>query len=92
MYKLKSRHGLSLEEYDAILASQNNECAICGRLCQNGSRLVVDHDHASGTIRGLLCHNCNLVLGKLEDRPRWFENAAQYLRGGNYAHWCAPYL
>lgn len=47
-------YGLSQEEYDELLAGQHGVCAICGR--ESGSRaLAVDHDHASGTIRGLLC-------------------------------------
>lgn len=55
---------ISLDEYDLILAYQGGGCGICGREPKSGKSLAVDHDHATGYIRGLLCFFCNKrVLG-----------------------------
>jgi hypothetical protein len=65
---LKRRYGISPAEYDALLAKQGGVCAICRK--RSKERLCVDHCHLTGTIRGLLCHACNLALGSLkEDQP-----------------------
>ena len=45
------------------------------------SKLVVDHCHATGKVRGLLCHNCNRALGLLKDKISVLKNAIQYLEG-----------
>ena len=59
---LKYNYGISLEEYNTMVAQQQGVCAIC----QNppGKRpLGVDHHHASGKVRQLLCNNCNTIVG-----------------------------
>src|ERR1043166_7904386 len=56
---LKTFYGMTLEQYDAILAEQSGVCAICTQKCSTGRRLAVDHDHIAKIIRGLLCANCN---------------------------------
>lgn len=71
---IKRRYGLSLEEYDAILALG---CAICGERAT--TRLVLDHCHASGKVRSCLCNNCNVVLGSAKDDPDTLRAAADYL-------------
>lgn len=63
------------EYFEKLAANQSHCCAICGRKAQ----LVVDHDHTSGAIRGLLCHACNLGLGKFGDSVPSLLKAAQYL-------------
>ncbi|MGH7974916.1 MAG: endonuclease VII domain-containing protein [bacterium] len=61
--KLKYDYNLSLEDYNKMLIHQDNRCA----LCRIYRKLVVDHDHKTGRVRGLLCNSCNLAL-------RYFEN------------------
>ena len=51
------------------------ECVICGA----NEKLVVDHDHKTGKIRGLLCNHCNRGLGHFRDDPMLLEFATQYL-------------
>ena len=57
------------------LKSDVTQCVICG----NEEALVVDHDHQSGKIRGMLCNHCNRGLGHFRDDPMLLEFAAQYL-------------
>lgn len=76
---LRQRYGLSVERYDEMLAEQNFGCGICGRQCDSGRRLAVDHDHSTNKVRGLLCSNCNITLGKMSDQQEWLRNAADYL-------------
>ena len=79
--KLRSNYALTVEEFDAMVAAQGGRCAICGEI-PSGSRSVldVDHDHATGTVRGLLCHGCNKATGFLHDNPDLLQKAINYLR------------
>jgi len=63
------------DEALAELKSTTTECVICGEKAP----LVVDHDHTTGQVRGLLCSRCNLGLGHFRDSPLLLEFAAQYL-------------
>lgn len=74
-YRLK-RYGITLAQYDAMVISQGGKCAICGRASE---RLVVDHDHVTGMVRGLLCDPCNLGIGKLGDTVAALIAATAYL-------------
>jgi hypothetical protein len=82
-YDLKKHYGMSLEDYDRMLLIQNGRCAICSKAPRNSSVktrfLHVDHDHATGTVRGLLCDRCNHMLGKSLDNPDTLRRAAIYL-------------
>lgn len=62
-----------------MLASQGGGCAICGRAPREDIALHVDHDHATGAIRGLTCFRCNNALGDFADDPSLLEHAAAYL-------------
>lgn len=75
-------YGLSgWDEYERLLAAQGGVCAICGvDSCPRYGRLSVDHDHATGAVRGLLCHACNIMLGSARDRISTLQRAAQYLK------------
>lgn len=69
---------LSPEEYNMLLQHQGGVCAVCGR--KSRERLVIDHDHSSGRVRGLLCNPCNLGLGLFKDDQKRFLAAVEYLR------------
>jgi hypothetical protein len=73
------RHGMSLEEYERLLALQGGVCAICQKAPRRGL-LCVDHCHRTGMIRGLLCAKCNSGLGFYDDDPNRTQAATHYLR------------
>ena len=77
-------YGLPFKEYQAKLKAQDGKCALClsaGFLMSETHRalLMVDHCHDKGTVRGLLCHNCNRALGLLQDDPEVLRRAAAYI-------------
>ena len=74
---LLRKYGISLVEYDALFAEQGGGCKICGR--QQEKALDVDHCHATGTVRGLLCGNCNRMIGYGRDDSAILRAAADYL-------------
>ena len=73
----QSRYGISRADYDALLKRQGGVCAICAKPSKR--TLCVDHCHVIGTIRGLLCHNCNTALGYLKDDQASLLAALAYL-------------
>lgn len=68
-----------LEDYPALHEYQGGKCFICQRATGATRRLAVDHDHASGYVRGLLCKPCNRMLGLARDDPEFFRRAIAYL-------------
>ena len=87
------RHGLTKEQHQLVLDEQGGVCAICKLPPRKGQSLCVDHDHTCCPLtgssrscgrcfRGLLCHNCNQALGKLNDDPDRLEAGISYLRRG----------
>lgn len=79
-YEKKRRYGLTSGEYDTMLTKQNSKCAICFTETPGGKGAFhVDHCHASGLIRGLLCHHCNLGLGNFKSNPEFLQQAIRYL-------------
>lgn len=78
---LKANYGLTIEDYEARLASQGGGCAICGaKVCPTGRQMSVDHDHATGRVRGILCARCNHGLGQFRDNPDLLRAAINYLK------------
>ncbi len=78
---LQKLYGIGLEQYEQMYEKQDGCCAICNQHADSFKhRLSVDHCHTTGAIRGLLCHNCNTAIGKLNDNIELFSRAISYLR------------
>ena len=77
-------YGITIADYNAILERQGGVCAICKK--HPGETLCVDHCHATGKVRGLLCRKCNAAIGFLEDDPRNARAAAAYLEAARREH------
>lgn len=81
-YRLKTVYGITVEDYDRMYLEQFGRCKICDKHQQEFTkRLYVDHCHITGKVRGLLCFNCNIAIGKLGDSPDICIKAAKYLKG-----------
>lgn len=83
---LKKRFGITLEEFNAMLESQNFVCKICGLpesikdyRTKTIRHLAVDHCHKTKKVRGLLCSNCNRAIGLLQDSPKILQSALDYV-------------
>jgi hypothetical protein len=79
------RYGMSLEDYNNMLAAQHGVCAICKQVeTSKGARgtkpLFVDHCHVTGKVRKLLCDNCNQVIGRAKDSIDILQGAIKYLK------------
>lgn len=74
-YRLKGLYGLSVQRYKDMVAKQHGRCLICCRK----AKLVIDHCHKTGKVRGLLCSHCNLGIGSLKDNPHLLKRAAEYV-------------
>lgn len=73
-------------QVERMAEDQGGVCAICGRAPYGVRGLVVDHNHLTGEVRGLLCQPCNSAIGQLQDSPVLLAKAAAYLtERGNYA-------
>lgn len=84
---LKRSYGIRVEDYERMFVEQGGVCAICQKpetrtshTAGMTSRLAVDHDHATGKVRALLCHQCNGGLGRFDDDIALMEAALVYLR------------
>lgn len=84
---LKRRYGLTHEEYEAMLSRQNGCCAICKKPetidnTRRGkpSRLAVDHCHATGKVRGILCSACNRGIAAFRDDAELLQRAIDYIK------------
>lgn len=74
-------YGITKKEYDLQAAKQNYKCLVCESYETEGQfgRLVVDHCHKNGGIRGLICQGCNMALGNVKDNPDTLRKLANYL-------------
>lgn len=62
---LKSEYGITIDEYEKMLTDQNEGCKLCYRKAGK-TALHVDHEHETGKVRGLLCHQCNWYMGTID--------------------------
>lgn len=86
------RYGITLEQFNSLVESQDGKCAICkGKFWDEVSAPHIDHDHSccdtqmkscGKCIRGLLCRGCNQVLGCAKDDPKILKSALKYLTLG----------
>lgn len=76
---LRRRYGLTLDEYEQLLIAQSGRCALCLDPIMPAAWLAVDHCHAAGEVRGLLCSPCNRLLHSMEHDIDWFQRAVEYL-------------
>jgi hypothetical protein len=76
---LKYSYGITFETYNEMYSFQSGVCAICNLSCSTGRKLCVDHDHKTGKVRGLLCNDCNIGIGKLKDSSKILKKASDYL-------------
>ena len=78
---LVRKYGVTLADYEAMLASQGGRCAICKTTpdTQRYNVFHVDHCHSTGRVRGLLCRGCNNMLGVIGDDPEALRRAIAYL-------------
>lgn len=76
---LKRKYGITQADYDRMLEAQGFGCGICGDVRPGGRTFHVDHDHATGAVRGLLCVKCNQGLGLLRENPALLAMAIEYL-------------
>lgn len=78
--------GLTEGQYQGLFDAQDHKCALCGAERREWRALAIDHDHATGLIRGLLCQDCNLGMGQFADDPDLMQKAVDYLRAGGVVH------
>jgi hypothetical protein len=85
--ELKRKYGMTAADFDAMAARQGGLCAICGSPPSEGRKnLALDHDHATGRVRGLLCGPCNRGIGHFRDDPELMHLAIEYLSRDQLDH------
>lgn len=81
-HQIKYRYGITIDQYDAMISDQGGICAICGTSdpeTKHGN-FYVDHCHATGAVRGLLCRVCNWLVGAAKDDVYILQTAIAYLQ------------
>lgn len=86
---IKSKYGITKEEFDAKLSAQDGKCPICLAVLDKPQ---FDHDHKTGKNRDLLCRFCNLVLGNAHDSIQVLKNAVEYLLRHGVSNGEAPQI
>ena len=83
--RLERRYGITMDQVVAMAQFQGHKCVICKREgsvlrgVHHSGKLVVDHNHKNGVVRGLLCHGCNSAIGYFRDEPNLMIQAMRYL-------------
>lgn len=83
---LCKRYGITAAYYWEMFDRQDGRCAICRKPPEKPSRLRIDHCHATGHVRGLLCSGCNVAIGILGDTARTMKWAIEYLERFEQRH------
>ena len=83
---VKRRYGISRQEFQQLLAKQNNCCAICHEPLKRDRNCVVDHCHDANEVCGILCARCNLGLGHVKHSAGIAISMAEYLNRTRRAH------
>lgn len=83
--RVMNTYGLEKGEYAQLYLFQGGKCALCRRATGASRKLSVDHDHATGLVRGLLCRPCNTMLGHARDSTKFFLRCIWYLRRTPYS-------
>ena len=78
----RNKYGIAADALAELLIQQHNRCAICDRLFDFTKKwaFAVDHDHETGHVRGVLCQDCNVSIGRMGDDPERLQRAVEYLR------------
>ena len=87
-YKSKrfDKYGITKQQFDIALESQQYKCAICLNLFSDKNRVYVDHCHDTGKVRGLLCFHCNTGLGQFRDNVDLLQKGVEYLNDNPFSY------
>jgi Recombination endonuclease VII len=80
-YQLNKKYNITLDQFNEMLFKQENKCGICGNTFLRIPD--IDHNHKTGKVRGLLCHNCNLIIGLAKDKLTTLNNAIKWIKERN---------
>lgn len=83
LQRILATHKLSEREYFALIEKQKRRCALCLSSFKDSEErfmMVVDHNHATGKVRGILCYKCNNGLGQFNDDVFLLRNAIEYIK------------
>ncbi len=75
---IRRRYGINQERYNEIVEAQENKCVLCHE--EIGPKSVVDHCHSSGVVRGILCNNCNALVGFSKESIEVLNRTIEYLK------------
>jgi Recombination endonuclease VII len=78
-----ARYGITIEIYEQMMKKQKDKCLLCDRTRDKGKHLAVDHDHATGRVRGLLCTFCNLIVARVDADRLLPQRLMEYCYGSN---------
>ena len=82
--RLERVYGITMEDYNMLFDAQDGCCALCDtHATELSKRLLVDHCHESGEIRGLLCTRCNSAIAQLGDNEEGMRKALDYMEKAN---------
>lgn len=77
-YQLQWKYGITIEQYESMLADQNYACAVCN--IKEPRTFVVDHCHTTGKVRSILCNCCNLIIGMVKEDVTVLEQLSKYIK------------